>query len=271
MPTLQDLINDSLAQLVQAGGGPTELALFQRSIGDIENSYKNNAQAISENMFSRGLGISDIAAHLQAENLKNQAAAVEKARQDAFLGGQQAQLAALGQAAGITQSEANRAFAAAQQKRALSAQQSTQNKQLLAQGLAGGVGALGNVAGLAYGPEIRSGLRGLFGLHTPSLGGPTRPGPGEGMPGGAAPTIPALPDMSGPSGGLGALAGGDIPNLTLPDFSSAFSTSSASTPSYSFDFNPSLDLSGLYDTSMPSLDLSSYFQPGYDWSNIGWG
>src|SRR5690348_5450491 len=270
MATLDELIQQSLAQLVQQGGGPTEQALFNRSAGDIQTAYQNNAQQIAENTFARGLGISDIAAHLQAENLKNQAAAVEKARQDAFLGGQQAQLSALGQAAAITQGEANRAQQAALQKRALSAQRGMANTQMLAQGLAGGVGALGNVAGLAYGPEIRSGLRGLFGLHTPAMGSPTRPGPGEGMPGGAAPTIPALTDMSAPSGGLGALAGGDIPNLTLPDFSSTWA-SSVSTPSYSFDFNPSLDLSGLYDTSMPTLDLSSYFQPGYDWSNIGWG
>src|SRR5690242_3922719 len=264
MATLDELIQQSLAQLVQQGGGPTEQALFNRSAGDIQTAYQNNAQQIAENTFARGLGISDIAAHLQAENLKNQAAAVEKARQDAFLGGQQAQLSALGQAAAITQGEANRAQQAALQKRALSAQRGMANTQMLAQGLAGGVGALGNVAGLAYGPEIRSGLRGIFGLHTPSLTSPTRPGAGELMPGAAGgPAISPLPDMSMPTsaaptlGGLSSGATFEAPSWSAPSLPSTSVDLSSYVPSFS----------GLFDSasySQPTVDLSSYFQPGYD-------
>jgi hypothetical protein len=267
MPTLDDLIRSALAEQVQQGGGPTEQALFQRSIGDIENAYKNSAQQISENQFSRGLGLSSVAAQLQAENLKNQSAAIEKARQDAFLGGQQAQLAALGQAAGLSQGDANRAQQAAMQRRALAAQEGAANKQLIAGGITGGVGAAANLAGMAYRPEIQRGLRAFAGLG--ARPDPVAPGGGREMmlPPDQRPGLPSgaglSPDVTpGPSLGDFSNLSSSIPDLSMPDFGSSFTMPDLSS-SYDLGFSPSLDLSGLFD--------SASFSPGYDWSQIGWG
>jgi hypothetical protein len=146
---LNQLVQDALGSLIQSGGLPTA-----------ENLYQTQAQSELENTFGRGLGISSVTRD-----------ALAKARVDATLAAQQAQLAALGQAAGVAQQELNRGQAGAQfqaqlglQKKALGQQRDLANQQLLAGGLGLGVGGLAQVAGKTFGPEITGGLRRLFGV-----------------------------------------------------------------------------------------------------------
>ena len=142
MASLEELLNSGLGGIISGGGLPQEEAMYQR-------------QALSdrENLSARGLGISTVTRD-----------ALAKARVDASLAAQQAQLAALGQAAGYTTANANRAQQESQFSRGLKQQKDMANTQLLASGLGAGVGALGQLGGAAFGPEIRGGLRSAAGL-----------------------------------------------------------------------------------------------------------
>jgi len=241
MASLDDLLNQGLSGIISSGGLPTADALYQQQ-----------AQADRENTFGRGLGISTVTRD-----------ALAKARVDATLAAQNAQLAALGQAAGIQQGAANRAQQESQFSRQLGQQKSLANQQMLASGLGAGVGALGGLAGAAFGPEIRTGLRGFAGLK--GLPGDTRgAGAGGGVPGGATPG--AAPDMISGAGGPSLPDLGSIPNLTTPDFGGSLNMPDLSSGFSLGGPSTSFDLSGLFDASMPAA-----FSPGYDWSQIGWG
>jgi hypothetical protein len=242
MADLNDLLNQGLSGIISSGGLPTADALYQQQ-----------AQADRENTFGRGLGISTVTRD-----------ALAKARVDATLAAQNAQLAALGQAAGIQQGAANRAQQESQFSRQLGQQKSLANQQMLASGLGAGVGALGGLAGASFGPEIRSGARGLFGLKPLSTDARLSGGGGATTPGGVTPT--AAPDMISGAGGPSLPDLGSIPNLTTPDFGGSLNT-----PDFSSGFDlggpsTSFDLSGLFDAASPAA-----FSPGYDWSQIGWG
>lgn len=177
MADLNALVQQAYNDILARGAQPLEDALYGRQEADIRDQAANRAQQIAENAFGRGLGLSSIAAYLQGQNEKAQADALAKARTDAYLASQQAQLAAVGQAAGVAQQELNRntqnaQFSANQdmQKRALNQQASIANKNLLAGGLGLGLGAATQVLGKTFAPEITGGLRNLFGLggSTPS-------------------------------------------------------------------------------------------------------
>ena len=243
MPTLEELLNSGLGGILQSGGVPLEEDLYQRQ-----------AQAERESSYGRGLGISSVTRD-----------ALAKARMDAAMAAQQAQLAALGQAAGVTQATANREASMAnsaanrnqqesQFRRTQQQQSGLANQQLLAGGLGAGVGALGQVAGSTFGPEIRTGLRKLGGL------GPLRqdavppgvtPGPVGEIPSGDFQNFTLGGDTSlgglGDLGALGAGGGGDF-SFSPSDYTSSFNPSD-----YSFDAG-GLDLSGLYDLSFGGFD-----------------
>jgi hypothetical protein len=129
-----------------------------------------------------------------------------------------------------------------QRNRELGMQESMANKQMLMSGIGAGVGALGNIGGAIFGPEIRTGTRGLFGL------GPLRQDaggvggvPAGGMPGGVPGAMPSF-DLG--AGGGFDLAG--LGNFSTPmaDFSSYGSGGGGADYDFgNFDF----DLSGLFD------------------------
>jgi len=235
MADLNDLLTQGLSGIISSGGLPTADALYQQQ-----------AQADRENTFGRGLGISTVTRD-----------ALAKARVDATLAAQNAQLAALGQAAGIQQGAANRAQQESQFSRQLGQQKSLANQQMLASGLGAGVGALGGLAGAAFGPNNRSGLRGAFGMG-PLKGDPENRSESM-LPMDQRPNVPAAADTIGAAGGPSTPG---LADLGTPDFST-------SAPNFDTNFDlgsPSFDLSGLFDASMPAA-----FSPGYDWSQIGWG
>ena len=233
MASLEDLVSGGLSNIIQQGGLPLEEALYQRQ-----------AQAEREATFGRGLGISSVTRD-----------ALAKARMDAAMAAQNAQLAALGQAAGVTQQNANRAQQASQFDRTMKQQKSLANQQMLASGLAGGVGAAANLGGLIFAPEIRKGLRGLFGAGTPGTQ-PGAPGLTEGGPLQTAglPSAGAMEDYAQVSP-LSSLVG---PNL-FSGFDQSFAVPDLSVPDFS-GFDQSFDLSGLFD----------YDPLAFDWSQMGW-
>lgn len=244
MPSLEELLNTGLGGIIQGGGLPTEEALYNRQ-----------AQAEREASFGRGLGISSVTRD-----------ALAKARLDAALAAQQAQLAALGQAASVTQGNANRTQQESQFSRNLKQQKSIASDQMLMSGIGAGAGALTGLAGATFGPEIRSGLRGLFRLP------PLRqdmPGGGTGVNGVPAGTMPASETPTMPQFDLGAGSGGGPDLSQLGDYqlpTTSFGSQDFSVPAYDFgglDLN--LDLSGLFDST---YDSSSY-DPNY-WANWGY-
>lgn len=212
---LNQLVRDALGSTIQTGGLPLEEALYRRQ-----------AQSELESGFGKGLGISTVTRD-----------ALAKARTDAALAAQSAQLSALGQAAGVAQQELNRGQQAGQfqqslglQKKALGQQRDIANQNLLATGLGLGLGGLAQVGGRVFGPEITKGLRGLAGLPSgrepisPLGGRETMLAPGqipqpETMP---SFTAPAMGDLSGLTG----LSQTSLPSVDLgsiADWSSAFS------------------------------------------------
>lgn len=237
MATLEDLLTSGLGGIIQNQGAPLEEALYQRQ-----------AQSEREGTFGRGLGISTVTRD-----------ALAKARMDAALAAQQAQLSALGQAASVTQGNANRAQQESQFSRNLAQQKNMQNTQLLAQGLGAGLGAVGQVVGGAFGPDIRTGLRSFAGkdplIQDRYATGNSVPAGGPGSPVGSIPTSGFslggdtslnAGDLSGFGASLGAGSGGM--DFSVPDFSGYDSSFGA------------LDLSSLYDQSF------NPYQP-YDWGN----
>lgn len=149
MADLNALVQEALGGIINSGGLP-----------NVESLYNQQAQAVNEQNFAKGLGISSVTRD-----------ALAKARVDANLAAQEAQLSALGQAAGVAQAELNRGQSASQfaqnlalRKKELGQQSDIARNQLLAGGLGLGVGGLANVAGRTFGPEITGGLRRLFGV-----------------------------------------------------------------------------------------------------------
>jgi hypothetical protein len=221
-PSLEDLLNQGLGGILEGGGLGNEEALYQRQ-----------AQAERESTFGRGLGISSVTRD-----------ALAKARVDASLAAQQAQLSALGQAAGITQGNANRTQQASQfgqnldqRNKELGQQESLANKQMLASGIGAGTGALLNVAGMAFRPQIQD----FLGVNSR---GPISPGGGREV---MAPPS-AVPDLIGDGGGGGGLADlstfSGAGDFSMPDFA-AYSNPA----DYDFGDFGGFDLSGLFDTS----------------------
>ena len=236
MASLEELLNSGLSGIIQGGGLPQEEAMYQR-------------QALSdrENLSARGLGISTVTRD-----------ALAKARVDASLAAQQAQLAALGQAAGYTTANANRAQQESQFSRGLKQQKDMANTQLLASGLGAGVGALGQLGGAAFGPEIRTGARNLFGL------GPLRQDatPNSTPAGVTASAGPNTIDTSGFSlGGNTTLNAGDLSGFGAGGGGS-LSASDFSVPDLSGYTDPGLygglDLSNLFDSSFNPYQVQDW-------------
>jgi hypothetical protein len=210
MADLNALVQEALASQIGTGGLPTADAL-----------YNQLQQGTQENTFGRGLGISTVTRD-----------ALAKARVDATLQAQQAQLAALGQAASVAQQELNRGQAASQfgqnlalQKQELQQQSDLANRQLMAQGIGLGVGGLANVAGRAYKPEIMGALGRLSGngAAISPAGGRETMLPQQMVPGMPSTSGPiAAPDTSGSMGGLGDVGLSDysMPDLTGGNISS---------------------------------------------------
>lgn len=238
--SLDDLVNQSLSQIIQSGGLPTEDALFARQ-----------QAAVKPTLYGRGLGISSVMQD-----------ALAKARVDATLAAQQAQLSALGQAASISQSNLNRQqqqsqFEAnlGQRNKELGQQKSLANQQMLASGLGAGAGAALNVGGMVFAPQIRKGLQSLFGSEST-----TTPGTTNDMPIKAA-GLPSLSDTLDASGGMPDFSS-SLPDISVPDLNLDFG--SLPTPQYDLGFNGGLDLSGLFDTS-------AFSPSAYNWSDLYWG
>lgn len=228
--SLDDLLNSGLGGIISSGGLPQEESMYQR-------------QALSdrEALSGRGLGISTVTRD-----------ALAKARVDSAMAAQSAQLAALGQAAGIVQGNANRSQQESQFSRNLKQQKDTANTQMLASGLGAGVGALGMLGGAAFGPEIRGGLRNAAGLGPrresmlPPDQAPDRPGSAGGP--GAVNTIPQFTDPGSGSGGAPSLSDFQMPTTSF---------GSGGFPATDFGDFGGLDLSALYDQS---------FNPYQDWN-----
>lgn len=221
MPELRQSLNSGLAALLGHGNPQaTEDALYGRMAGDIDRESADAARSINENTFGRGLGLSTISRDMQADRERLRGDALGKARTDAFLASQQATLAALAQAAGVDarrqqMQQQDQQFRASLNSRddAMSAQRSIANNQMLAQG--GGLlgGALAGLAGKTFAPEIRGGLRSLFGLNDPKGAAPTAPAvdaPAASVDIGSDYTIPSL-DIASPSA--------PSFDLSMPDFS----------------------------------------------------
>jgi hypothetical protein len=260
MPSLDQLVQEALAGLVQQGGQPTENAIFGATEQDIQGQAGDQARAAMENTFGRGLGTSTISGNLLGEIEKARADALAKARANAVLGSQSAQLSALGQAASVAQQQLNRGQQASQFQQSLDAAkrgqniaQSNANKQLLAGGLGMGVGALGNLAGRTFGNEIRGGLRSAAGLND----GPVSPMGGREMmlPQGSAPFQVGsidVPDLAS----SGAFGFGDF---SMPDLAGGGGFDMPS-----FDAGGDLFSSGLFDLGgLTDLDMgTSLFNSG---------
>jgi hypothetical protein len=230
MPSLEELLQSGLGGIIQNQGAPLEEDLYQRQ-----------AQAERESTFGRGLGISSVTRD-----------ALAKARMDAALAAQQAQLAALGQAAGITQGAANRAQQESQFSRNLKQQKDMANTQMIAQGVGAGAGALAQLGGAAFGPEIRGGLRGMFGLGPLRQDGPASPGGGREVmaPPSAVPNVMgSFTEPTGQQGDLGAFPDFQMPTSFSPSDFSGFDASFGG-----------LDLSSLYDAS-----FNPYQQDSWGW------
>jgi multidrug efflux pump subunit AcrA (membrane-fusion protein) len=204
-----------------------EDALFSRSQADITRQ----GQAAQEQLFGRGLGLST----LQGEIERQRADALAQARRDAFLASQQASLSALAQAAQHQTQQQSLAQRAQESKQAV---KSAREGQWTGAGAGLGAAALGT-AGRIYGPDIKSGLAGLFGRGA-TLG--QVPGlPTAGTPMAQAANVPlpispiTAPETGMPSAGLG------------------FGDADFGVPDTGFDFNfdappmsiPEFDYSGL--------------------------
>lgn len=162
--------------------------LYENALDAIERQSGDRAREINENVFSRGLGLSTIARDMQASREREVLDAKTRARRESDIASRQAQLSALGQAAGAASSDLNRQQSSAQfganqqmQKKQLNQQSSIANMNALTQGV-GGLGMAGlYMGGKMFAPEIKAGLKGLF--SSPG-GGPS--GSADGIPEGPA-------------------------------------------------------------------------------------
>lgn len=219
MADLSQLVNEALGSIIQSGGLP-----------NVESLYNQQAQGINENLSARGLGISSVTRD-----------ALAKARVDANLAAQQAQLSALGQAASVAQQELNRGQAGSQfqqslglQKKALGQQSDIARNNLMAQGLGLGVGGLANVAGRTFGPEIQGTLRRLAGLSPMGTGAG-----GSTELGGIGQQIQAPTQI----GDIGSVGG----NISAPDFTGGW------------------DVGGLGSVGLPDLTGLASSVPDLSW------
>lgn len=250
--TLQQLAAAGLGDYIGQSPQTMEDALYNRMAADIERQSGTNARSALENTFARGVGqgggvggASTISADAITPIQRARNEALLKARSDAFVASQQAQLSGLAQAAGAAQNAINSGQNAGYQQQALNLQKKNQEQQrglATQQAVGQGVGGLGaaalSTAGLLYGPEIRKNLSGLFagggGDRMPSslaaMAGPSSPGAPAvtsaiDMPsafanfaGPAASALsPASYDFGGSFGGLGSMASS---NFSLPDLPS---------------------------------------------------
>ena len=211
MPDIGRSYTRGLASLL-GNGNPqaTEDALFQRMAGDIDRTSGDAARSINENTFGRGLGLSTISRDMQADRERLREDALLKARKDSFLASQQATLAALAQAATqqAREQQGNQFNQSMDmQRRNISSQRDIANNQMLAQG--GGLlgGALMQLGGKTFAPEIRGGLRSLFGADKQG-GAPVTAGE------------TAAPDATVNIGSDYAPTVGDLPmaDFEIPDF-----------------------------------------------------
>jgi hypothetical protein len=221
-PSLDDLGNQSRSGIIQSGGLPLEEQLYQRQ-----------AQSERQGLFDRGLGASTVTRD-----------ALAKARVDAAMAAQQAQLSALGQAAAVTQQNLTRAQQERQFSRTLEQNKKASSQQALSRGIEQGVGALGSLAGSTFGPEIRTGVRGVFGKGPLPIDDPNRGGNANAVSGGAMPTSApmTIPQFDAGGGGLDLSHLGDYSLPTASFGSSDF-------PSTDFGDFGGLELGSLYDAS----------------------
>lgn len=272
--TLQNLAGTGLEQYLGAGPQAMEDALYNRMAADIERQSGLNAQQAMENTFGRGVGQagggpSSITSTALDPILRARSDALTKARNDAFVASQQAQLAALAQAAGTAQTAINSSTAAANQSAALALQKRGQNfqrsqanQQAIGQGV-GGLGAAGlQTAGLLYAPQIKKFLGGgLQGLA--DTGGDRMPSSALAAAGGPATAgIPSQPDLTGgfPSAATSAASALTPASFSLPDVSGPTSSALSGLSNYNFELPTDFDWStALMKPVTSSFDWGDYF------------
>src|SRR5262245_21795114 len=271
MATFEDIQNQLPTALQSLLMSPEQMQAYEdrlvdRSRGDIERKSADNAQAINERTFARGLGLSTVIPELQAENDRVRAEALTKARVDANNAAMQAQRAALGQAASYVasenarrqrESEFNRT--SAQRANEFNANQNMQRSQgaanrhtaqsgQLGAGLGGLVGTAGNMAARIFPDEIKNGIKGAF------------------NPGGNAPAaLPTGPTYDQDASFAGSDAG--VPNLGGDEF--GFSNAGSGGLDYLSSFDtPDMDFGNL-DLGGWNLGagggLDDLFNGGFDW------
>lgn len=227
----------TLQQLAMLGLGenvsnmtPQELedALYGRAEADINRRSGLDAQAALENTFARGVGMggttpgagSTISADAVTPIMRTRNDALLKARMDAFTASQAARLAALGQAAAVSQNALSSGASAGAQQTALALQRRGQNiqqetatNQLVGQGVGGVGGAALSTAGLVYAPEIKNRLRALL---SAGGGGETKTA-AAGAPGTGDTLGPPSP-TAGQSGLAGLAESGAGPAAIAPSY-----------------------------------------------------
>jgi len=209
--------------------------------------YGQTGQQQAESDFGRGMGLSTYAAYKQALNTMMQNEAGAKIQNDAQNAVNQAQQAAIGNAASYATSERNRASQAgmntennaaraAMQRQAARAQGSAQNKNMLFQGLGGLASGGAGMVTKSLGPEIQGGIKGGYNKLAGLFGGPkTEQAPDmAALRAGAADEAKAYEYPPAPSYGDGGGGGFELP---------------------SYDFAPQMgDGGGGYDFNMPEID-----------------
>ena len=255
MPTLEELVTGAYTSptgvLSDVDRAKFEEAMLSLQRGEIERQSGDRARAINEATFGRGLGLSTVTRDLQADRERLRQEALSKAAREAFLGAQQAQQAALGQAAQYVTAQRGQALQgqqlaqqASQFKKSLGQQQGLQTQALLGGGLAGLTGAGLKTAGYLHG-------QGKAPWQTQKPGGVT-----PGTPGALTAAPPAdIQSLLGPTGAF------DIPSpqggLFAPPTMAPFAFGAE--PSFNFGgFEPSV-----------SFDPSAFDLSRLDFSGLG--
>lgn len=248
MPTLDELLQNEILTPEQKEARVAEV--LAGTMPGALRQYGQTSQAQNEAAFGKGMGLSTWNAYQQALNSLMEAEGAGKIRNDARTSVDAAQRAALGNAVSYATAERNRAANTAAsnqsadiQRKGLAQQKSLAGQSMLFSGLSGLGGGVANIGMRTFGPEIKSGLKGLFG--------------GAGTPG--APKSPATESA---------------PNVEMP-YGAGIDQDTAAGPEFGASFPSGLDLYGS-ETSLPSfggdysLDVAplSFDFGGDQWSGL---
>lgn len=258
---LEDLITQGYSGnvLTDAQRQQYQDTLMNAMRAEIERSSGNQFRQGMENTFGRGLGLSTVSRDFATEQGRLRDETLTKALRDATVAARQAQMAALGQASAYDlglkrqalaqrgQEQGERQFNVGQRNA-----RSMQGNQLLVQGLGGLVGTGSRVAGQVYGPEIKSGLKGLFGGGRPEIPAPGGPDSLLGPEAGAPEYTP--PEM------FGAAEGGSY----MPDYGSPYDFDPGAMPQVNTDYS-------FPDWTEGMSGLEALIQPQNWWDSDNWG